>query len=284
MTRRNITGIDHCIVLVRDLDAAAAQYARLGFTISPRGLHPADHGTGNNTVMFDNEYVELLGVVAVTPSNEHWRKSLTEREGLSGLALQVASADAAAEEMRADGIALTEPANFSRPVNLPDGGKAQASFRTTQFPKGIAPGFHLFCCQHLSRKNTWVPELLKHANTAYAIDSVTAATSDPAADGAIVGRLFAARPQLERDGGMKVDTGNAPIRFQTRPMIESRYEGADLTGINSSGLVSLVIKVRSAAAVEAALSAGETPYRRTAAGICVAPRDACGVILVFREI
>jgi hypothetical protein len=64
--RRAITGIDHCVVLVRELDAARSRYQRLGFTVAPRGLHPPDHGTGNHTVMLEREYVELMGVVAPT--------------------------------------------------------------------------------------------------------------------------------------------------------------------------------------------------------------------------
>src|SRR5437764_12698855 len=33
----NVIGIDHAVVLVRHLDAAAENWKRLGFTVSPRG-------------------------------------------------------------------------------------------------------------------------------------------------------------------------------------------------------------------------------------------------------
>jgi hypothetical protein len=281
--RHAITGIDHCILLVLSLDAARSQYERLGFTVSARGLHPPDHGTGNHTLMFDDEYVELLGVVTPTPSNEHWRRTLESREGMSGLALQTRSADAAAAEMRADGVVLSDPANFSRPVVLPDGRKAHASFRTTQFPKRVAPGFHLFCCEHLSRETTWLPELLLHANTAYAIEHVVAVSDDPARDAAVVGRLFASLPRAESDGAFCVETGNAPIQFQTPALLAARHHGADLRGLNASGLVVLALKVLSAKAAEAALEHGDISYARTPAGIAVASKDACGALLVFNE-
>ena len=281
--RRAITGIDHCIVLVRDLDAALRQYRRLGFTVSSRGLHPPDHGTGNHTVMFDREYLELLGVVAPTPSNEHWRRKLADREGLSGLALQTPSADAAAAEMNADRIALTAPADFARPVVMPDGSHAEAAFRTTQFPQGIAPGFHLFCCEHRTRHTTWLPELLQHANGAVGLDHVLATSEDPQADATIVGRLFASEPKATGDGSYAVDTGNSTIRFQTPQGLAARYAGADFTGLNASGLVGLVIRTRSIAAAEAALVQGGAAHARTNAGVAVAPRDACGVLLVFSE-
>ena len=281
--RRAITGIDHCIVLVRDLDAARRQFQRLGFTVSARGLHPPEHGTGNHTVMFEREYVELLGVVAPTPSNEHWRRKLADREGLSGLALQTPSADAAVAEMNADGVALTSPADFARPVVLPDGSHAQAAFRTTQFPQGIAPGFHLFCCEHRTRHTTWLPELLQHANGTLALSHVLAASDNPAADAAIVGRLFASEPTTTGDGAYAVDTGNSTIRFETASGLAARYAGADLGGLNASGLVGVVVRTRSMADAEAALARGGAAHTRTPGGIAVTPRDACGVLLLFSD-
>ena len=35
---QHIGGIDHCVVLVRDLDKAAETFARAGFTVAPRGV------------------------------------------------------------------------------------------------------------------------------------------------------------------------------------------------------------------------------------------------------
>jgi hypothetical protein len=36
---RHLDGIDHLIIGVRDLEAARARYARLGFNTTPRGRH-----------------------------------------------------------------------------------------------------------------------------------------------------------------------------------------------------------------------------------------------------
>jgi len=50
---KNVIGIDHAVVMVKDLDKAAENYKRLGFTVSPRGTHSAHMGSGNYTIMFD---------------------------------------------------------------------------------------------------------------------------------------------------------------------------------------------------------------------------------------
>ena len=38
MALKNVVGIDHAVVMVKDLDKAAENWKRLGFTVSPRGL------------------------------------------------------------------------------------------------------------------------------------------------------------------------------------------------------------------------------------------------------
>ena len=42
-----VIGLDHVVVVAHDLDAAAAGWRDLGFTVSPRGTHSAHMGTGN---------------------------------------------------------------------------------------------------------------------------------------------------------------------------------------------------------------------------------------------
>ncbi|MCA3314921.1 MAG: VOC family protein, partial [Roseomonas sp.] len=63
---QHVGGIDHCVVLVRDLDKAAETFARAGFTVAPRGVHSAHMGTGNNCVMLEKDYFEILGVLNPT--------------------------------------------------------------------------------------------------------------------------------------------------------------------------------------------------------------------------
>ena len=53
-----ITGIDHALVGVRDLEAARRAYRHLGFMVSPRGRH-IGWGTANYCVMLPDSYIEL---------------------------------------------------------------------------------------------------------------------------------------------------------------------------------------------------------------------------------
>src|SRR5216684_222849 len=55
-----LKGIDHIVIVVRDLDAAVADYGRLGFTVVRGGRHPS-MGTHNALIAFsDGAYFELI--------------------------------------------------------------------------------------------------------------------------------------------------------------------------------------------------------------------------------
>ena len=279
--RAHVLGIDHVIVLVRELDAAAAGFARLGFTISPRGTHSAHMGTGNHTIMLERYYSELMGVLAPTDANDRWREMLARREGMSGIALKPDDAARAAAEMRAAGVAAAYPVHFSRPVRMPDGSVAEAAFDTTQFPPEATPGGRMFCCRHLTPHTTWVPNLLRHPNSAAGLAEVMVATDDPAAAGAAYARIFD-RGTVDIPGGVAVATGNTPLSLLTPAALRARYPGADLSSLPAPGLAGFAVRVASREAARSALAAGGAAFVEEGASLVVAPGDACGALIEFR--
>src|SRR5215212_7876599 len=166
MALKDIVGIDHAVVLVRDLDQGAAAWRRLGFTVSPRGTHSPQMGSGNYTIMLGPDYIELLGIVAETPLNAPSRAFLSRRgEGIERIAFTTTDAAGGADEVRRRGYEPIGPVDFGRPVKLPGGGEAEARFSVFHWPVDEAPGgLRIFACQHKTREAVWIPELQKHAN------------------------------------------------------------------------------------------------------------------------
>lgn len=278
--RKHVLGVDHLIILVRDLDAAAADFAALGFTLSPRGVHSAHMGTGNNTIMLERDYFELLAVLSPTDANAKWRELVARREGMSAVALKTDDATAAAAEMRGTGVDVADPVQFSRPVALPGGQSGIAAFNTCQFPPEATPALRMFCCQHLTQATTWVPSLLAHANTATGLDAVLVVARDPAALAAPYARLFD-RGATELPDGIAVATGNTPILFLTRAAIAARYPGVDLAGLPEEGLAGFVIRVRDGAAAKTAVGAAGVAIGRAGA-IAIPPARARGALIELR--
>ncbi|HXM82807.1 MAG TPA: VOC family protein [Burkholderiales bacterium] len=164
---KGISGIDHAVVVVRDLDRAAQTFTGLGFTLTPRGYH--SFGSQNHCIMFGSDYIELLAVPKPHPWLEYYREFLARGEGLAALALATPDADAARAELVAAGIAADPPLALSRPVE-----RGEARFRIVQLKAG-----GLFLCQHLTPELVWRPEWQSHANGASGLAAVALAEPRP---------------------------------------------------------------------------------------------------------
>jgi hypothetical protein len=277
----NVIGIDHAVVVVGDLDKAAENWKRLGFTVAPRGTHSAAMGTGNYTVMLDPDYFELLGVLTQTDHNVPTRAFLAKREGIERIALTAIDSAAGAEEIRARGFAPLGPTDFERPVTMPDGTQSAAKFRTFGWPLAEAPGgVRLFACQHKTRETVWIPELMKHANGAKRLKQVVIVSTGPAEDAAHLGRMIDRAVRAEPDGAFAVPSGSdrADFVFLTREQLGRRYPGVSLAGLPGRGGAGLVLATSDLAAAEKAVGSLAV---RSAGAVCIPPAAANGTLLVF---
>jgi hypothetical protein len=119
---QHVLGVDHCPLIVHDLDAAERTMHRLGFRPTPRDIHSAPLGTAHATVPFrDGTYLEAVGVLRPTPHNDDRRDRLAARgEGPVGLAFK--TDDAGAAPTMADAVLLAprgwmspSPSRHARP-------------------------------------------------------------------------------------------------------------------------------------------------------------------------
>ncbi|MBL3570768.1 hypothetical protein BV509_01555 [Rhodovulum sulfidophilum] len=279
-----VKGVDHVFLLVEDLDRSAEAYRRLGFTLSPKGLHSAAKGTANYTLMFPADYMELLGIVTPTEGNAPRREALArEGEGLRAVACRIDDADAAKTALDALGIATAEVGHFERPVPLPGGGTAPAAFATLPYAEAELPFGLVFMCQHKTRETVWLPELLTHPNRACGLGAIFAQSADPEAAAARLARLFAAGTVVPLGGGARVETGpdSAPILCLTGAALAARFPGIDLSALPAEGLAGLAIRSEDMAATAACLAGAGVAPVETAAGLALAPADCAGAVLEF---
>ena len=255
MALKHVLGVDHIMVTVRDLDGSAAAWKRLGFTISPRGTHSPHLGSGNYTIMFGEDYLELLGILAETEHNKPMRDFLKVREGVERIAFTTDDAAAGVAELQARGIAADGPVHFGRPVELPNGATGEAKFNVFRWPLDENPGgIRIFACQHLTRDTVWIPELQSHANGATGILRVDVLTADPKAAAEHMSWLIDTSVRADGDAWL-VPTGGkrADILFFDAAGFAARYPDAVRDGTAPEGAVAMVLATSELGKAKAAL-------------------------------
>jgi len=273
--RRHLRGIDHVVVLVRDLDRAQQTYARMGFTLTPRGFHTL--GSQNHCLMFGSDYVELLAVPRPHPAQQYFTDFLAKGEGLGAIALATDDAGGLHAGLAADGIATDAPLDFSRPVE----GLGEARFRIVQLPPQESPGCRMFACQHFSRDIVWRPAYQRHANGATEIAAVAVVAEFPESAAACYGRLMATTPQRIEEGFL-VQTGSAPIALATRWKLGHRLHGVGLLLRPRPQVAALFVRVADRAASAALLRRNGLQAAKLRDGsFAVSAQDAHGVAVIF---
>jgi hypothetical protein len=269
-------------VVVSDLDGAAENWRRLGFTLSPRGTHSARMGTGNTTIMLEDDYIELLGVLTETEHNAPSRAFLARTGGgIERVAFTTPDAAGGAEEIRARGYQPLGPTDFERPVRMPNGEESEARFRTFQWPVDEAPGgVRIFACQHKTRNTVWIPQLQQHANTARRIERIIIVSPDSDKDAAHLAGLIDGEVRLQPDGTLLVPSGSdrADFAFVARDLLGRQYPDVPLAGLPARGGAGLVLVVNDLAAARRAAGAAAVPSN---GAIVVPPAAGNGVLLAF---
>lgn len=273
--RPQLQGIDHVVVLVRDLDKAQRAWQRMGFTLTPRGHHTL--GSQNHCLMFGRDYVELLAVPRSHPATRHYSDFLAAGEGVGGIALGTQDAAGLHAALARDGIVADAPLMFSRPVQ--DLGEAR--FCIVQLPADASPGCRMFACQHFTRQLVWRPEYQRHANGASEIAALAVVAEDPAAAATSYGRLFAARPQPIEEG-LLVQTGSAPIALASRWKLGHRLHGVGLPLRPRPLVAALFVRVADRARAAGVLRRnGLKPVALADGSMAVSAQDAHGVAVIF---
>jgi catechol 2,3-dioxygenase-like lactoylglutathione lyase family enzyme len=277
-----IEGIDHLLVGVRNLEAAAAQWRRLGFQLTPRGRH-IGWGTANYCIMFEHDYLELLGIVDASQFTNNLDHFLKTREGLMGVALATQDTAACATQLLAAGIVVDAPKDLKRVLELPEG-DVLPEFGLVMLPREATPGLSAFICRHLTPDLVRRPAWLHHANRAKSIVSVTVVVDDPAAAAFDWLPIFGEDAVKTANLVTVVDTGRGHIRFTTPDGLAQLYPALDpLPAYPAPWVAAMKIAVADKARCRDHLRFENVLALKTGKGCLVPPEEANGVIIEFVE-
>lgn len=166
-----LLGIDHMVIVVRDLEAAIKSYQQLGFTVVPGGRHPV--GTHNALIsLADGAYLELIAFYDAHPKHRWWT-TLQQGGGLVDFCMQTDDLRGDTAAFRSAGVNIDDPQPLTR--IRPDGYQLKWLLSIPrERHRGVAP----FLIQDETPRQERVPQRFDHKNSATGIGTVTVAVED----------------------------------------------------------------------------------------------------------
>ena len=276
--------IDHVVITVSDqLDQANSQYQKLGFTTTPRGHHSL--GTSNNLAIFTTTYLELLGF---EPQNAgKVDKSWCFADGLTGLVFKTKDANKLYQQLVSQGIKVEGdgPKSFFRPVELNDGTKPEARFKTVRLDPSYTPNGQIFFCDQLTPELVWRKEWQTHPNGVININQVIIEAQKPRSSIKLLEKTFPSANIIEIDGGVRLKAEDKFIDYLTPSAIQHLF-GSSVSKANNDQdrKVALGFTTKSLAQTQQALENGEVKYNLQNDTIIVPASETYGVVMIFSQL
>jgi catechol 2,3-dioxygenase-like lactoylglutathione lyase family enzyme len=281
-------GLDHIVHAVRDLNAAAAFYRRLGFTVGARNRHP--WGTHNHIVQLPGFFVELLTVAEPEKLGSEAfaalfgtfnQTFLRSREGLSFLVLESHDAEADARDFGAAGIAVSQALQFEREGSAPDGSKLTVGFSLAFARDAGAPAIGFATCRQHHPENFWNRSLQQHANGACAIAGAVIVAENPSDHHIFLSAFTGERELNATSSGITAHTPRGELQIMDAAAFRSHFGVPPPDIAAGARLAAIRFVVRERNALIAALEAGAVPHILHMGHVIVAPQAAMGATLAF---
>jgi hypothetical protein len=283
-------GIDHIAHAVRDLDAAAELYRRLGFAVGARNQHPPEWGTQNHIVQLAGSYIEVLGIAdesRMAPHRAQWfsfgafnRDFLARGEGLSMLALEGRGAPDAGK-FRNIGIGDFEPFELEREGRKSDGTLVRFAFTLAFAADPGAPQAGFFTCQNHFPENFWNPALQVHANSAGSVAGVVVVADNPSDHHIFLSAFVGERELLATSSGITIKSPRGEVQVMTPAAFRDHFTAEPPQTARGARLAALRVAVRDIDVTAKLLERAGLPHHTCMGRIIVGPQTAMGATLAF---
>jgi glyoxalase-like protein len=201
-----IIGIDHLVIVVRDLDQAARDYRQLGFTVVPGGQHPV--GSHNVLISFaDGSYLEIIAFYREAIDHRWW-DPLQKGERLVDFCFQTDDLRGDTKKLQDAAVAINNPVPWSR--KRPDGYELKWLLSlATGNHRGVAP----FLIEDVTPRRERIPQEFSHANQVRGIEKVIVAVGELGPIDKWYSALLGVKGEPFADASLGADG----LRFHTGP-------------------------------------------------------------------
>ncbi len=288
-------GLDHIVHAVRDLDAAAAFYERLGFTVGARNLHP--WGTCNRLVQLPGFFIEILAIAdeaLLDDKIQNWdciaqlfgaviRDHLSRAEGFAFLMLESVDAARDAAEFLTNGIALSGALPFTRKGRLPDGTEVTVGFSLAFAGEETVSATGFAVCQQHNPQAFWNKVFQEHRNGAKGVGGVVLVADNPADHHIFLEAFTGVRAPRSTSLGIVAKTPRGDVEIVEAPFFRDAY-GLDLKADDGLQLAALRIAVADLNVTRALLARNHVAAERRTGGLVIGPEVAFGATLIFEAL
>ncbi len=215
------TVLDHVGIFGPDFASARTAFTRLGFTLTPENRHtqpgpdgktlvPA--GTGNQCVMFELGYLEILAATGEDTSLA--RQLMAGQARYAGLHLVcygVKDADVLHAALKARGFNPGTVVKLQRPAET-ESGPATARFSVVRMAPDVAREGRVQLCAHHTPEFVWQTRFLSHPNGAVALTGLLVCVEDPAEAADRFSRFLDGQA-IEKNGAIDLQSARGRTTF-----------------------------------------------------------------------
>jgi len=280
--------LDHFVLLVRDADAAAAVYERLGFHVRPLAEHK-DIGSRNRVVHFGTTYLEFIDFEGAREDVAGpYRDRFQLGEGLVHVSLTSERLEDDQEILRDCGLQPHQILSARRAITLPDGSKGETASRCFYLWREDNRYLSLFFSDHPKPDMIFIPQFVNHDNGAREVSRCVYMSTTLEADSDYFSKCFGAGP-IEESVDRLAWIGQRGDLTEVLSVGAARERYGDLLPVRTpaplSGIgIALHYAVESLQQCRRLLETrGLEIHKLSDAAIGVAAGDAVGCIAVFEE-
>ena len=284
------TRIDHVMICVPDLQEGIDAYTRLGFNISPGGVHPGQ-GTHNAIAFHEEDYLELLSVrdrdeyLASHPGGG-LIEFLARGGGFRYVAVQSDDLVADVAQMRRRGVDVSDPSEGGRRTPT---GQVLRWKASTLGPRNLLP---IFFIEHLTplHERRQAAQTGTHPNGVLRVDRVYIAVEAVAAAAETYSQVLGMpAPKVQRGTVIKADMAVFDLGPTGLTVAQPAEPGpaADALAHRGPGPFQVLYRTRSMDAAARWMAAHGVPppargIRNTGEqAMLVHPDEACGAYIGF---
>lgn len=286
---KDIDGVNHVGMAVRDLAATVAIFERMGFQLTPYSPQSGawkpneavrSLGSGNRCIMFADDYLEVLASENPKEPSPRIEGFLARHQGAHIVCFNTEEPGAVDQRLRQDGIETSGVIPLQREIDTPDGART-ARFERIQFAPGASPEGYIQAARHLTPEYIYQPRYIEHANGCFQLSETIVVVDDLDTYGERYARYLATQPV--RDG--------ATLRFDLARRTRLTLVPCDAAAAILPRslfpplpcIAGVAFRTRALEAVRAHLTAQGFTVTETAGRLVVPAEEASGLAIVFEN-